>query len=75
MKELEKKLEEILLLEWTCDEKKHFKDIIKNMLWFKKFLSKSFEKDILDTLDICIREKKKLDDFKKSCHCSLKVKE
>lgn len=58
MSNLKEKLKEIIELEWQQDDKEKLEIMIKNVLYYKVFLSKTLEQDIINCLDICIREKK-----------------
>lgn len=61
MSNLKEKLKEIIELEWQEDDKNKLEMMIKNVMYYKVFLSKALEQDIVNCLDICIREKKELD--------------
>ncbi len=67
MSNLKEKLKEIIELEWQQDDKEKLEIMIKNVLYYKVFLSKTLEQDIINCLDICIREKKELDEIRKLC--------
>jgi hypothetical protein len=60
------KLDEILLLEWSDEDKKVLENTMKTLLFYKHFIPKKLLIEILECLDICIREKKLLDTIKKT---------
>lgn len=47
------KLEDMLNLNWTDDEKKKLKDLISSVKKYKWFIPKSLESLIVECLDIC----------------------
>lgn len=67
MSDLKTKLKEISELEWQEDDKNKLETMIKNVLYYKMFLSKALEQDIVNCLDICIKEKKELDEIRLFC--------
>lgn len=67
MSSIKTKLEEILALEWKEEERAQLEEMFKNVMFYKTFLSKNLERDIVNCINICIREKKSLDAIKKIC--------
>lgn len=67
MSDLKSKLKEIMELEWQDDDKNKLETLIKNVMYYKFLLSKALEQDIINCLDICIKEKRELDEIRKFC--------
>lgn len=67
MSNLKSKLKEIIELEWQEGDKDKLETLIKNVMYYKFFLSNALEQDIINCLDICIKEKKELDEIRKFC--------
>lgn len=58
MSKLNEKLKEILALDWKEEDKAKFELMMKNVMYYKLFLTKALEQDIIYCLDLCINEKK-----------------
>lgn len=65
MSKLNEKLKEILALDWKEEDKAKFELMMKNVMYYKLFLTKALEQDIIYCLDLCINEKKELDEIRK----------
>ena len=65
MSDLKAKLKEIIELDWQEEDKAKFEEMIKNVMYYRLFLSKTLEKDIINCLNICIKEKRELDDLRR----------
>ncbi len=65
MSDLKAKLKEIIELDWQEEDKAKFEEMIKNVMYYRLFLSKTLEQDIINCLDICIKEKRELDDLRR----------
>lgn len=66
---MKEKLDDILLLDWDEEDKNCLLKIVEGIIYFKRLIPKSFEKEIVKCLDICIREKKQLDKLRLECSC------
>jgi|LakMenEpi03Aug12_release.lakeMendotaPanAssembly.Ray.scaffolds.fasta_scaffold1203276_1 hypothetical protein len=66
MADLKSKLKELLDLEWSEEDKTQLETCVKNAMYYKAFMTKASEKDIIACLEICIREKKLLDILRKN---------
>jgi hypothetical protein len=60
---LEDKLDEIKKLKWSEEDEKVMIKVMKNAIFYRRLLSKTFETDLIKCVDICIREKKLLESF------------
>ena len=65
MSDLKAKLKEIIELDWQEEDKAKFEEMIKNVMYYRLFLSKTLEQDIINCLNICIKEKRELDDLRR----------
>lgn len=65
MTDLKSKVNELLELEWSDEDRQQLQSCAKNALYYKSFMTKASEKDIISCLEICIREKKLLDILRK----------
>ena len=70
---LQAKLDEILLLSFSDEDRKMMTEMMTNMLYYHRLIPKSMEVDIVKCIDLCIREKLSLDNFRASCSCGLDV--
>jgi hypothetical protein len=66
MSELNDKIQELLALDWEEEDKTRLEVIIKNLLYYKSFISKASEKDIIYFLDFYIQEKRCLEELRKN---------
>lgn len=64
MGSLQDKLDEILSLSWDEEDKKVMVGLMKNAIYYRRLIPKNLEKDIIKCIDICIREKQDLDNFR-----------
>lgn len=64
--ELQKKLDEVLLLDWPDEDKSVLTEVLRGVLFFKRVISKTFEKQVIKCIDICISVKKELEEMKRS---------
>lgn len=66
---MKEQMNDILLLNWDEEDKNCLIKIVEGIVYFKRLIPKSFEKEITKCLDICIREKKELDKMRLECEC------
>lgn len=69
MGDLQDKLDEILNLQWEEDDKIIMINIMKNAIYYKRLIPKTFEKDIIKCIDVCLKEKRDLDALRVRCTC------
>ena len=58
---LEEKLQEVLSLNWSLEDKEVLYEALKSIISFKRFIPNAVINQILKCIDICIREKRELD--------------
>lgn len=71
MTSLSDKLSEILSLDLDEEEKKILQRMIENLLYYKRIIPRSIEKDLHLCIDIMLKEKKILDKYKAKCTCNI----
>lgn len=60
---LEEEAKKLLTKEWLLDEKEIVEKMIKNLVYYKKFIPKSLKTDIIAALQLCNKLKDRLDKF------------
>lgn len=67
---LQAKQDEILKLSWEDGDKKMLAEMMSNAIYYHRLIPKAMEADIIKCIDLCIREKLSLDEFREKCTCS-----
>lgn len=58
---LKEKLDQVLELQWDDEEKKVLVEVLDSIYYFRRFISKKFEEQVVKSIDICIKYKKIVD--------------
>lgn len=66
MDKLQDKLNEILSLNWSEEDKNTLSKIMESIIYYKRLIPSKFEHEVLACINICIREKRELDFIKKN---------
>ena len=67
---LQAKQDEILKLSWEDGDKKMLSEMMSNAIYYHRLIPKSMINDVIQCIDLCIREKLSLDKFREKCTCS-----
>lgn len=67
---LQAKQDEILKLSWEDEDKKMLSEMLSSAIYYHRLIPKNMINDVIRCIDLCIKEKLRLDEFREKCTCA-----